>query len=281
VLSGHCQGLELAELTAMLPRPWRGQCREIELTELRVEGRQPVAIRFHGELTGVSLGDVLAPWGLGDVGGEVDLHVRNAELSRHGIEELVARGSCRGVALESATGAIGLGRMSGELGVVIDNLHVVDNHLNELHAILRVADAWDPPNWIEMALVREVVRRVLHFDLPSMLPPRVEYTRLGVRTEIHDEVLRIHGTHGDGDRGILSVRLWGQDWTLLGVDESGHLVVRVGTTFRAADSFDLRPALDDLRRRAFEALREPLAELERRAGGPPHSSAENPGPRPE
>jgi hypothetical protein len=50
---------------------------------------------------------------------------------------------------------------------------------------------------------------------------------------------------------------------------------------RLPNSFDLRPALDDLRRRLAEALREPLAELDRRTAGPPDSSVADPGPRPE
>jgi hypothetical protein len=72
--------------------------------------------------------------------------------------------------------------------------------------------------------------------------------------EIRNETLRIFGTHGEGEKVILTVRLFGQDLELVK---------------EPAQAFDLRPALDDARRRLAELLRQPLEALERQAGPPP------------
>lgn len=264
VLSGHCADLELCELTAMLPRPWRGRCPDVELTELRVADRRPTAMRFRGVLTGVQLADVLAPWGFGHIDGAVELSVRTAELTERGIERLIASGRCTGVALEPLTAAIGAGRMSGDLRVLIDDLTIIDNHVATLRATLQVQDATEHPNWVEGALLRAAVHHVLKFNLPPLLPERIEYTRLGLRIDIRDEVLNVFGTHGSDGRAILTIRLLGQDLELVK---------------EPRQSFDLRPTLADARRRLAELLRGPLEELDRRTQRAPPGAPREPGPR--
>jgi len=240
VLAGRCAELDLRELTAgWTAVAWRGRCPQIELEELRIENGAPARLRFRGMLQEVSLGDVLAAFGLSGTSGVASLSVREADISRSGVALLAAAGECRDVDLRALTAALGRGEMSGTLRATIDELRVVDNRLQSLTAALVVAEAGDTPNWVEGRLLQELVRRTLQVELPFALPERIEYARLGVRFEVRDEVLRVFGTHGEENGTILTVRLHGQDVPLI---------------FQPRRPFDLRPGLDLLRQRAVEHL---------------------------
>lgn len=247
IVAGHCRGLDLGQLTTgLLAHPWAGRCPEIELQELRVENRVPIRLRFRGSLADVSLGDLLANWGIEGARGVIALQVGEADISRESIHKLVASGSCVDVDLEALSAAIGRGRLSGTLRVTIEDLTIVENRLVSFAATLAVADApADQPNWIEGVLLRELVRDAIRIELPPILPARIEYTQLGLRIEIHDELLTVFGTHGDRGKTILTVRLFGKNLPLV---------------FEPANSFDLKPWFDDLRRR--------LADLRDRIGPP-------------
>ncbi len=244
VLAGRCFDLDLAECTAgWLERPWSGRCPELELHELRIENGVPVRLAFRGVLSDLSLSEVLQTWSIEAPGGKVTLRVGQAELSERGIDRLVASGECVGAALEPLTARLGLGRMSGTLRIVIDDLVIQNNRLLRFDGLVKVEDALAPPNWIEAALLREIVRRTLKVNLPDVLPERIEYTRLGARLQIRDEELYVFGTHGPGGKALLTVRLFEREVPML---------------FEPDSPFDLSGWLDGLRSRAAGQLRRAL-----------------------
>lgn len=258
-ISGHCAGVDLAEVTAMLPRPWRGRCEHAVLQELLIENRVPVAVRLLGDVTDLYLGDVLAPWGLAHVGGKLTLNLKSAVITTAGVERLVAVGRCDGVALESLSAALGHGRMSGTLRLEIHDLTVIDNRLHSLDAEMTVDPAADGSRWIEGLLLRSAVKGALRIDLPPILPERVEYTRLGVRLEVRDEVLRLYGSHGRQARTILSVRLLGTELELVTEPEG---------------PIDLSPHLDGIRSKVAELMRERWDALQARRRAQPRAAGE-------
>jgi hypothetical protein len=246
-IAGRCFDVALEEWTGRyFPAPLHGRCDELELLEFAFEERSPTRLRFRGVVTDLVIGELLAPLGLAAVGGRTTLRVREAELSPLGIERLIATGRSDGIALEPLTAHLGLGRMSGAVQVVIGDLTIEHNRLRSLSAALRVVSDDPAPRWIEGRLLREAVKQVLAFELPPVLPERIEYSELGVRLEVQDEVLRIYGTHGAGDRTILTARLFGRDVAL--VSEPG-------------DPIDLAPQFDRLRALAAAHLQERLPPL--------------------
>lgn len=241
VLAGRCFDLDLAECTSgILNPPWSGRCPEIELRELRFESGVPVRLAFRGVLSDLSLNEVLETWSIQAAGGRAALRIGEAELSERGIDRLVASGECAGVAIESLTARLGRGRMSGTLRIVIDDLVIENNRLQRFDGLVKVEDAVGQPNWVEGTLLREIVRQTLKVNLPEVLPERIEYTRLGVRLQVRDEELCVFGTHGPGEKVILTVRLFERDVPLL---------------FEPSRSFDLSDWLDGLRSRAAEQIR--------------------------
>ncbi|RMF82764.1 MAG: hypothetical protein D6744_05745, partial [Planctomycetota bacterium] len=235
-LVGRCADLRLDEFSrGMFGRPWTGRCPSIELQELRVVDDRPTVLRFRGAVEAVGLGSVLEAFGLTGADGVADLNIGVAEIVPGRIRQFVASGRCTEVSLEKVTDALGWGRMSGTLAVRIDDLHIEDDQLVGLDMTLRVEDA-DPdrPNWIETRLLREVARRVLHFELPQIPYERIEYTRLGLRVEVRNEELFVFGTHGPRNETILTARFFGGDWPIIREPKR---------------SFDLKPVLDELRNR--------------------------------
>ena len=241
---GRCTDLSLEECTrGALRVPWRGYCPEIELQELRVVDHRPQRLRFRGVLRDVELADILATWGLPPIDTTITLDVGAASLSPAGIDSFVASGLARKIPLEDVTAALGYGTMTGLLDVTVADLTIEHNRIKSLDATFEVAEATDPPNWIEGRLLEELVKQTLRVQLPPLLPERIEYTRLGFRLQVRDEVLQVFGTHGLDEKIILTVRMGGHDIPLVPEPPT---------------SFDLRPWLDDLRGRAREQIEQAL-----------------------
>lgn len=245
LVSGRCRDVELEECTAgWLPTPWQGRCVEAELQELRIAGDGPQSVRFRGRLEDLRLENILATWSLHAGEAKAELEVGAAEVSRGGVDRFVSSGRCTRVSLEALTDSLGMGgRMTGTLGITIHDLTIESNRLKSLDATLTVDDAEDAPNWIDGALLRALAEKALHVRLPNILPSRIEYTQLGLRLEVRDEVLHVYGTHGPGERTILTVRVAGQDFPLL---------------FEPRQPIDLSELADWLRTRAAERLRQRL-----------------------
>lgn len=238
-VSGRVTGAQLAEVTAgFVTPPWRGAAPDVELRELTLRNERLERVRFGSLFTDVLLADVLRPWGLADVGGELDrLFVSDAEISAAGLERFIASARCDDIALAELSAALGWGQMTGTAQLVVHDLTITDNHLASLDAEIHVRPTGDTGT-IDRALLTNVLARVGGISLPAavvrLLPERFAYTQLGVRFEVVDELLTVFGTHGPGEKTILSIELGGQEWPVLPEPEQ---------------SFDLRPALDALRLR--------------------------------
>jgi hypothetical protein len=246
-VSGRTVQVELAECTgSFLERPWHGRVPELELEELKLVNNHPERLRFRGVVTNLVAGDVLAPWGLGEIGGTATLRIQAADFTPDGIEHLVAAGRCADLDLAKISQALGWGQMTGQAQLVIDDLTIDQNRLTSLDAEIRVEPPQSGANSIDRTLVSEVLRRTTGLSLPSFLPDRFEYTRLGVRLEVRDEVLYILGTHGPRQRAMLSVQVGGEEIPALLAPE---------------DPIELRAALDRLRDSLHAAIQEGLRRL--------------------
>lgn len=253
-IDGRLRNVSLAECTAGFANPpWHGNVPELELQALILVNRRFQRLAFRGLLEAAVLGDILAPLGLGQVGGELALRVQAAELSPAAVDRLIAAGHCYDLHLDDLSAALGWGRVTGVAQVRIDDLTIIDNHLVSLDAEVVTRPTSAPPTaagYIERALLLEVLRRTSGLTIPEpllkLLPERVTYAQLGVRLEVRDELLTIFGTHGPREKTILSIDAAGQELPVLTEPEQ---------------SFDLRPYFDALRARLQADLIERLRTL--------------------
>lgn len=239
-VSGTLRDVDLRECTAgLLARPIAGTCPELEVRNLELLNRAPVRASIRGRLKAVGLGDLLALIGLNGVGATATLDVGVGELSREGIDRLVASLQCDHLSLDALTTALGWGRMSGNARVEIDDLNVEQNRLRTLKARIVVDPDDGGEHWVEGELLRRLVSEALKFDLPPVLPERIEYTQLGVRLEVRDEQLYIFGTHGPRDSVILTAKLFGRSIPLIP---------------EPSDAINLEPWLTKLREQARQKI---------------------------
>ncbi len=233
LVTGELTDVHLDELTSgLLDPPWTGTGTRLTVEELALRDRRLERLRLHGRMSDVALGPLLATVGLPNLGGKIDLDVATAELAPAGIVRLSLAGRCEALSLSAASAILGWGSVTGSARLNLRDLTVADNRLISLEARAEVAPDGDAPGTIERSLLDEIVRRTLGFALPPVLPERIEYTQLGVRIEVRDEVLSIFGTHGDGERVILTARVLGRD---------------VPIVFEPPQPIDLTPTLDALR----------------------------------
>ncbi|MCA9244737.1 MAG: hypothetical protein KDA32_12315 [Phycisphaerales bacterium] len=244
VASGVCHDLLLSELSGLAPRAWRGRCPDIEVMELAVRDRAMEDLRFRGVIEDVDLGDVLATWGIGDLTGSVSLTVGGAHIDRAGVRRLTASGRVVAFSVEGLLRLLGLQGATGDLEVHIEEMRVEDNRIASLTATARIAES-DTPNRIEGRLLADLAERVLESRLPPVianaLPEQIEYTRLGCRIEIRDELLTVYGLYGDDGRTIMIARLFGLEVPIIQAPER---------------TFDLRQVLGQARINALRRLNE-------------------------
>jgi len=253
-LVGKATGISLEECTSgLFEPPWQGAAPEVELEQLTIVDGVPTRLAFHGTCTGLRLGQMLTACGLADCGGRTTLNVRHAELSTAGIERLVLSGSCEDLDLEVLSAASGWGRMSGRAQILIDDLTIERNRLRSLDAEISVGGQPGVDRWVERDLLSTVLRRTVGVPLPTFLPERFAYTRLGLRLQVRDEILYVFGTHGPREQTILSVSLADQE---------------IPVVFEPTEPFDLQPALDSARAKLTEYVRRSWRELTARHGWP-------------
>lgn len=271
-VSGHVRDLRLADIgNVYAGQPWHGTAQELTLQELRVVNGQPRRVHCSGLFDQVVLGDLLAPFGLGGLGGTITLRVEDAQVTPAGIERLVLAGTCDALDLHELSLVLGRGEMTGSARVVITDLTIIENHVASLDAVIEVTAppaATELP-WVSRELIAGVVADLLGLPIGALLPERVHYEALGLRLEIRDEELFVFGTQGPDEHTILTVRVAGRSVPL----------VR-----EPAEPYDLRPYFDQLRlayetrlRSHIEAL-QPDAAWEALAPGhnPPRTPSQSP-----
>lgn len=233
-IAGSCYGVNLADWTAgVTPVAWSGRCNALEVVECRFRDQTLERLVLRGHLADARLADPLAPLGLADLGGDLTLDLGWLEFSHSGgIERLIAAGRCTDLSLEAFTRQLGWGEMTGMLRVVISDLEIRDNHINRLVADIRIDDQLPGPHRVSGRLIRELVSRIIKINLPPVLPESVEFSRLGFRLDVQDEILHVFGSHGPREKTILTARLFGRDVPLITEPEQ---------------SFDLAPWLDQVR----------------------------------
>ncbi|QOJ14260.1 MAG: hypothetical protein HRU75_06250 [Planctomycetia bacterium] len=241
-VSGTCTDVRLAEFASPFLGPGvQGHCPELELIDLAFVDRMPTHLRFRAVIRDAVLGQLLAPLGFGELGGHTVVQIRDAEFNSEGIMRVSLSAECRGASLQGLSAGLGLGRASGRLNLSIADLRIENNRVVAMDAELRVDESAAEERWVDGELLTTVAQRVLEGGLPGWLSlgpgTRVAYKRLGARLEVRDEVLRVYGTHGPRSRGLLSVDFLGREVVVASEPEG---------------PIDLRPALDEARRRLAE-----------------------------
>ena len=227
-LSGSVEGAWLEELTEpIIGGPFHGRVNVI-VDQAVFRDRRLETLRFRGRIDELSLTELVPMLRDSPLESKVQLRIHQADVRGTIVAYLSATGQATDLSLESISRLIGRGTLTGKLRVDIRSLLVVDDVLQRAEIDLIAVPPDDAPGTIDRALVRWVSQELIGLDVSAVLPERIEYAKLGVRLVIDGEHLRVYGTHGRGNRTILTVRVLDRDIPLVGqfdrVFEVGPLV---------------------------------------------------------
>lgn len=235
-ISGRLRGADLAELTKRVPLgPFEAKI-SVDVEEARISRSLITHFRGKGQIVGLKLAPLAPLLGLTQLSGEASLHLDSVAIALGHIEQLRLDGRIDGLILDEWLQMFGQGAASGRLSLRISNLHVVDDAIHSADIEITAVPPADGPGYIDRTLLIGAAERLLDFEWPEslpqkVLPEQVEYRQFGVRLLIRDNILRILGTHGDGEATILTIAVWGAP---------------IGLVKEPEATIDLGPYLDDI-----------------------------------
>jgi len=112
------------------------------------------------------------------------------------------------------------GTAAGTLAMRVRSLRIADDRIASADIEITALPPADGPGTIDRSLLLGAAKQAAGFDWPSwlpqaMLPNKIEYVEFGVRLLVRDNQLRILGTHGDGDKTILTLKVMGRTFGLV------------------------------------------------------------------
>lgn len=208
-LTGRVYALDIGVLANAAGFPGiNGHCPEMQLQELRFENGDPARLRFRGALERVTLARLLELLGLPAINAQTTVRVLDADLSQRGIHTLSATADVRDLDMHALVTPLEAGEMNGLLQANITDLRVDDNKLVTLRGRIDITTDNDATKWIDRTLLRAIVEQLLGWSLPAFvtnaMDERITYDRFGVRLEVEQEHLTLHGTHGEGEEFIIT-----------------------------------------------------------------------------
>ncbi len=213
-LSGQAEGLELRELTAGAAfGPTEGRI-SLRIDDARIEDSPPrlTHIRFGARIEGLDLGPLARRAGYPEISGRAGIVVHQAHVEGRRLREFSAGGRIEGVPVEGLTRRLGQGIIRGNLSVRLNALRIIDDRIASLDADVEVVPPRGRPGTIDREFLLGTIRGMIGLQVPEqMLPPRIEYARIGAKLLINEGRLRLFGLVGPGRTAIIVLRLLGQD----------------------------------------------------------------------
>lgn len=217
LISGQVDDLELRELTGRIPfGPLDGRVSlRIDDANLQILPERSLrSMRFAGQILGLEIAPLARRAGLNNLTGIARLSVHNGVIENGRVQEMLAGGQIARVPMEPLTRQLGEGIVRGDLNVDLYSLRVVSDEIVSLDAVAEVS----PPKaggTIDRKLLLGVVRDSIGLTIPenlqSLLPERIEYTRMGARLFVKDGRLHVLGSSSGKDPAMVTLRMLGQD----------------------------------------------------------------------
>ncbi len=209
-LAGLISDARLEELTEpLIGGPFEGQI-DVVLDLARIRDRNLDALRFRGEITDLSVGQLLPMLGASGLDSRAQLRVHQAELIGPLVKYFSATGLVSDLPLQALSQLLGKGTITGNLRVEIRSIVVVDDVLQRAEIECTAIPPKGQAGTIDKALLDLATRKLLGYDMTAVLPEHIEYVKLGALLEIEGNQLRLRGTHGHDGKTLLTIKVLGQ-----------------------------------------------------------------------
>ncbi len=213
-IKGAITNANLEVLTKIPGGPYRGMVT-FDLREARVHAKKLALFSAAGSIENLFVADLFPSLAADAGSATLSLAVDDVRFRDGRVEYLKASGRCEGLSLDTLTGLIGPGRVTGTVRIDIANLVVVDDEIIAADLLVDAVKPDDEPGTIDRAVLARAAAAWLGVDMSTWMPSSVEYERLGARILIARDGLRVEGTHGFDNATILTVRLFGRPFAVL------------------------------------------------------------------
>ena len=202
----------------------------------------------------------MTQWGslvaIPSLGGAVSLRVDEGVVRGGRIEKLSASGKMLGLDLAALTEGLGVGKVEGDLRVVVEHLEIEQNEVTSARIVAEATSKPDRPATIHRSVIEYALEHLFGSEVPNLPVEELEYAHLGARIEVEPPYLWVRGLYGDGQQTILSLRLLGSEMPVIRAPADPYKLEDVIRWLREQASMEqIREIID--RRRTEHGL-EPL-----------------------
>lgn len=219
-LRGELNDAALSELSrGFLIGPLSGRI-SINVSGARVAKSMLTHLRGRGRIDGLTLESLARMLNREHLAGEAHLNVLWADFALGRVNELSLTGLLRDVSLAEMLESLGEGTATGSLAMRVNSLRIADDRIAAADIEIIVLPPRDGVGTIDRSLLVGAAQKAAGFEWPgwlpqSLIPEKIEYVEAGVRLLVRDNQLRILGTHGDGERTILTLKIMGRTFGLV------------------------------------------------------------------
>ena len=219
-LRGELTDAQLSELSnGFSLGPLSGRI-SISVAGARVSKSTLTHLRGRGRIDGLTLESLARVLNRPHLRGEGNLNVLWADFALGRINELSVTGLLRDVSLGEMLEPLGEGSATGSLAMRVHSLRIADDRIASADIEITVLPPRDGPGTIDRGLLLGAAQKAAGFEWPSwlpeaLIPEKIEYVEAGVRLLVRDNQLRVLGTHGDGGRTILTLKIMGRTFGLV------------------------------------------------------------------
>lgn len=252
-LRGELNDAALAELSrGFLIGPLSGRI-SISVTGARVSKSLLTHLRGRGRIDGLTLESLARVLNREHLAGEANLNVLWADFALGRINELSVTGLLRDVSLGELLEPLGEGTATGRLAMRVNSLRIADDRIAAADIEIVTLPPHDGAGTIDRGLLVGAAQKAVGFEWPgwlpqALIPEKIEYVEFGVRLLVRDNKLRILGTHGEGSRTILTLKIMGRTFGLVkerdGVIDLTPWIEEALARARAYDPSKMRDWLD-------------------------------------
>lgn len=210
-VGGRIDDAELAELTQTAPYgPYQGNV-SLRVDEARFAERLITHFKGGGVIRSLSFASFAPLLQMPALDGNASFVFDEVHIALGLVHRIKLNGDVADVSLEQMLNRWAKGGATGTVGVRVNNFELMGETIRSADIEVIVAPPVDGDAYVERKLLLDVAEKALGFEWPSaiprqLLPDRVEYVAIGARLIVRDNQMRVLGTHGAGDRSIVTIR---------------------------------------------------------------------------
>ena len=219
-LRGELSNANLAEISSGFSLgPLAGRI-SINVSEARVSKSLLTHLRGRGRIDGLTLESLARMLNREHLAGEAHLNVLWADFALGHINELSVSGLLQNVSLAEMLAPLGEGTATGSLAMRVNSFRIADDRIAAADIEITALPPPGTVGTIDRSLLIGAAQKAAGFEWPgwlpeALVPDKIEYVECGVRLLVRDNKLRILGTHGDGGRTIITLKIMGRTFGLV------------------------------------------------------------------